>query len=234
MSDNNNPAPAPAPAPLSEQDINNRIEQARQEEKRKLYSEMEHLKKQVGELDLTAKQVADLQKQLSEAQAQLQSLSKARTAGGEVDTLALARQVADDTRRLVAAEKDAEVASLRQRLDVVERENKEQRLSAFRRDIIAKYQGKIIEALVVGGSEDEILRAAETAAKEYENIVARSQASSTPSPAPGLPPTVQPKAVNGGGTPPASGVDAFQRTRSPAAFASKRQEVLAGLKARYG
>lgn len=224
------------PSAPTEQEINSRIEVARKEEKTKLYSELHALQQQVQALDLTAQELAALKQQLAEAQTQLTSLSKAKTAQGEVDTLALVRQVAEDTRRIVQAEKDQEVSLLRSRLDEVERTNLQQRLAASRATIIAGYKGRIIEALVLGSTGDELRASAEVAAKQYEDIVASNMQPGAPvAPVtPSTPPPVNPRAASGNGNPPPSGLEAFKRTQSPAQFGTKRQEVLNSLKERYG
>lgn len=233
----NPPAPAPAGTPTAptEQEINARIEAARKEEKQKLYSELEALKKQVAELNTNSAAAETLKQALQEAQNQLSLLSKAKSASGEVDTLALVRQVADDTRRAVQAEANKEVVALKTRLDEVERSNQQQKLQSIRNEIIAGYKGRIIVAMVVGNTEDEIRASADLAAKEYENIVASNTTQPAPgTPSPSAPPPIQPRAVNGGGNPPATGLDAFKRSGQPAQFGKNRKDVLNSLKERYG
>lgn len=235
--DNNNPAPIPTPTPapgLTEEQINARIEAARREEKQKLYSEMEGLKKKVSDSDLTSAEMVQLKTQLTEAQNQLTAIAKAKTPSGEIDTVALARQVAEETRRIVEAANNEKLTTMQKRLEEVESNSKKQQLAAYRTSVIAGYKGRIIEAMVFGGTEAEIKASAEGAAAQYEAIVEENGNKVVPVPGSSVPPPINPRAVSGNGQPPAEGVDAFKRTGSAAQFSSNRQKVLADVKARFG
>lgn len=233
---NNNPPAAPAaPAPLTEADLNARIEAARKEEKQKLYSELESLKQQVAAADLTKQEAAKLKAELTEAQGQLAAVSKAKTATGEIDTIALARQVAENTRQAVAAETTKAISELQTKMSELERINQRQRLDALRTQIIAAAQGQIIEAMVMGNTEEEIRASAEAAKQQYQAIVASVRQTPGTAAAPVVPPpVVNPRSVNGGANPPQGGVDSFRRTGDPKAFGKNRQQVMAELKTRFG
>jgi hypothetical protein len=239
MSQENNPAPAApvsaTPAPLTEAEVNARIEAVRKEEKQKLYSELEGLKQQVAALDASKQEITKLTAQVTEAQQQLAAVSKAKTATGEIDTIALARQVAENTRAAVAAETNKALSELQAQMKELERLNTQQRLDAIRTQLIADANGQIIAAMVMGNTEAELRASADAARQQYQAIVASVRQPGTTPAAPIVPPpVVQPRTINGGAQPPATGLDAVVRTGDAKAFGKNRQQIMSDLKARFG
>lgn len=228
------PAAPQTPPSFTEAEVNTRIEAVRAEEKRKLYSELEALKNQLTTANLSAQEVAALKTQLTEAQQQLSAMAKAKTTTGEIDTIALARQVAQDTRSAMTVETQRELATMTARMAELEKANRQQQLAALRTQLIAEAQGQIIAGMVTGDSEEALRTSAQVAKAEYANIVASVKQPATPGVAPTPPPVINPGAVNGGAVPPAQGLDAVRRTGDPKLFSKNRQQVMADLKARFG
>lgn len=229
------PNPNPTPAPVTEEQINQRIEAARQEEKRKLYSEMEQLRQQVAALPQANEAKAELEQQLKDLKAQLAAFEKAKTDKGEIDTLALARQIADETRAIVSSQHQQEIAALNDKLARMEQEQKKQQLEALKKTLIAEANGRIVVALVQGNTEEELRRSAEEAKRTYEEIAQSSRQNPPQAPSqPPPPPPLNPRQAAGSGNPPASGVDGFKRSGDASTFGKNRQAVMADLKARFG
>lgn len=235
------PAPAaPAPVTYSEADLTSRVEKARTEEKQKLYSEIQSLKKKAEDLEsMSATQLKDLQTKLAEATSQLQTLEKARTPSGDVDIKALIADVSAQIRTELTTRHQAETKALTDRLDKMEKEALAQALARVKQEVIAAAKGRIIPSLVRGETEDQLRQSAEEAKAEYERIVSEA-AASVPAPAApeapaAFPPTLNPRAQSGGSAAPQpAGVENFKGTRDPAAFKARRESLLADLNRRYG
>jgi hypothetical protein len=215
---------------FTEAQLIERVELARKEEKAKLYNEIQLTNQKLATQDQSLAQLNQIQAELASAQQRLATLDKARTPTGEIDV----KQLIADTAAAVESKKNTEINELRSRLDGMEKTAKQAKLDALRIQLVSEAKGRIISAMVVGDNEDSLRASAENAKAEYEAIVtahATSPASNPPAPQP--PPPLNARQAAGGGTPPQGGLDGFVRTRDPAAFAVKRNQLMDSLKLRY-
>jgi chaperonin cofactor prefoldin len=222
---------------VPEAEVLNRIEKARQEEKSKLYGEIETLNNKIKTAEengtKTASQLAEMDRQLQEKIGQLAAVAKAKTAAGEIDVPALIKETAEAARTAVRAETGTELQSLRGRLDTAEKEAKQARLGSLRQSLISAANGRIVAAMVTGDTEEALRQSAELAKQTYEDIAkASGPAPAAPALPAGNPP---PPIAAGNGQPPSTGGDVvFQRTRDPKVFGQRRDGLMADLKTRFG
>lgn len=226
------PPPAAPEEPITvvsftEAQLIERVELARKEEKAKLYNEIQLTNQKLATQDQSLAQLNQIQAELTSAQQRLATLDKARTPTGEIDV----KQLIADTAAAVESKKNTEINELRSRLDGMEKTAKQSKLDALRIQLVSEAKGRIISAMVVGDNEDSLRASAENAKAEYEAIVTAHATS--PAPAPQPPPPLNARQAAGGGTPPQGGLDGFVRTRDPAAFAAKRNQLMDSLKLRY-
>lgn len=224
----NPPASTPLqPSPNASAESAELIERIRQEEKAKLYGELQDLRSRLdAAINETSSKEKEYKGQLEELNRQLSLLQKA--ASGNLDPIALAREVADDTRKILVQEHSKEVRELQARLERLEQEREQARLESIRQKLISDANGRIIPAMVRGNNEAELKASAEAAMQEYERIV---KAHSTPTPA--APAAVVPSAGPGTGT--GEGIPIVQTGRTdPKVYSANRQKVLAEIRARHG
>lgn len=192
----------PGSVVMSEQDYQNALvkakEEARKEEKEKLYNRIkraENLEKAQAELKT---QIVTLEKQVGELQkapqpAKIESVS----------------QVPDDIIKVVVetatSDLRKQVTDLTTMLKNEQETKRQTSLQLLRESLIKESNGKIIESLVTGNTEDELRANAEHARQEYDAIVARIAPAAPATPAAPAPqnaattiPSAQPT------TPPAS------------------------------
>lgn len=233
-----------APAPITETppaktyteaELNERLEAVRKEEKQKLYSEIDSLKNQLKDSDLTTKERDALRQQVADAEKQIAAINAAKKADGSVDPLLLSKQVAEDTRKAMSQEYDSRFSEMQQKLNAAEERGRKQELASYRQSLIAAANGRIIPAMVIGNTKEELDAAATESKAQFEAIAAPANPAPSPAPSVNPPPIVAPRAANGGdGRPPASGLDAFKRTGDTASYAQNRKTVLAQLKQQHG
>lgn len=218
---------------FTEAEVNERIEGVRREEKQKLYSEIESLKRWLADADLTKQERDALKAKLSEAESSIAAINAAKK-DGVIDPLLLAKQVAEDTRKVVSSEFGNRLSDMETKLTAANERARKQELNSFKQSLIAAANGRIIPAMVVGNTEEELTAAAEESKRQYEAIASSTNQNSgvanvTP------PPAINPRAANGGnGTPPETGIDSFTRSGDPATFSQNRKQTLAALKKRFG
>ncbi len=219
--------PAPQPNMVSEQEVIARIEKARQEEKQKLYADLQALNAKLETANLSVSQLESIQQKLARAEADLAALGKAKTAGGDIDIKALL----NEAKSAVEASLSEKIRQLEDRLAEKDREAVVARLSALKQQLVSDAKGRIIAAMVVGNTEEAIRASAKEAMAEYERIVA---ANVTNPGAPVPPPPINPRAAGGGENPPASGVDGYKKTGDTKAYATNREALMSDLKKRFG
>ncbi len=227
MPDPTPPAPVnpEATSAVTEAEINARIEKARKEEKEKLYGELQALQAKLETSNQTVAQLQAIQTKLETAEAQIAALSKARTSNGEVDIKALLLEA----QATVEGKLSKQLSDMQAKLDAKDAEARRMRLDSLKRELIADAKGRIIVAMVVGDTEEALRASAEESKRQYEAIVASNSApGSTVVP----PPPVSPN--SNGGNPPVAGIDGFKRTNDSKKFGQTREQLMAGMKERYG
>lgn len=158
-------------------DIDAAIQQARQEEKTKLYNTIESLKadknRLVTDLAEANKSIAALQKDYDKAQAAADGYksSKDKVAEFETSNQTLQKEIDRLTK---------ELADEKSRYDARE---SELNIEKVKSSILDEYKGQVIEELITGTTEEEIKASAEAAHERYKQIAQSANPTTVVSPA---------------------------------------------------
>ena len=237
--ENNDTSTATASATFTEEQVNQRVEAARQEEKKKLYGDIESLTQRISQLEPESVRAKQLEAQLAEKSAQLDAIAKARNETGGVDITKVIEETTERTRKAVQGEKDSEISDLRKSHEQLRQELRSKELAAVRSQLIASYGDEIIPSLVVGNDEESLRTAAASSHEQFKAILAKEAAKR------GAAAQNTNNAANGGLPPPAgttsragsapsggSQLDGFKRGSGN--YSAERAKLLADLKARHG
>ncbi len=209
------PSAAPAPAPTEQE----RLEQARQEERSKLRRQIADLEERAALAEGAAAKLKLVQEEAQTLKSQYEALRQALKPEGGLNVDTLIKEVAATSRQQAEAAFRSELDTQRAEFQRLEKEMKQSKLKAFRDSIVQAAGGRIVESLVVGESEAELQTSAEVAKAEFERIaqLARGdQKSPTPPPAP------RDAGVTGGE--PLAAAEQLQGL-SPAEYARRRNEI---------
>lgn len=229
--------PTPPADPLNT-DIKKLIEKTRQEEKKKLYDELERARETAGENRALREQITQLQTQLKEVGTTPSTVPPTPSGTpSPVDPVKLAAEITQKVR----AEFEAQTAPIVRQVQELQQENRALKLDGFRRAKLAEAGPEIIAAMVTGNTEQEIETSIVVAKQEFARIKqsiapaatatppTTPTAPTTPAPTPVAPasPTVIPGTSNPDGTTPEL---ENVRTMSPKEYAANREKILAGVK----
>lgn len=188
-------APAPSKPMIAKEEADRLVEGARQEEKAKLYEELNGLRSQKDLLetktaDLT-KQLADAVAKLAEAENNYQALLEASQKDQgktKVDIEKLITATTETAKKKVTEAYEGQITELRNRLDASEKAAHSMKIDNYRKEKIASANGQIIEEMVVGSTVEEINENFKKAMDTYRNVVAKAGVSNpTPPPTPPSP-----------------------------------------------
>lgn len=208
-----------------------RIEAARQEEKAKLYADMQRLKQEAADAQAKLAAATAAQSELAEAKAKLSAYEKAQTPQG-IDAQKLIAEVAETTRKQM----EGTVAALEARVSTLDTEARRSKLELVRRQIVEDSKGEIIAGLLNGNTEEELRASAVTARQEFQNLKTRITAGTPAAPqivaAPPVPAVSGPQ---GAGTPaPATPSSLVQKPGDMRDWKARREAALAQLKQMVG
>lgn len=173
--------------------IQAKVEEARQQEKAKLYDK-------INRADAALNENADLKQanaKLIQENANLKHQPAPQAQAGDnkepvIDQDALIKATVEATTAKFAAERNELVGQVQSLQDQINKQN----LNGIRAQVIAEAKGKIVEELVTGDTEEAIRLSAVTAMKAYENIVAQVGATSVQAqPGTSAPPPAQAQMV---------------------------------------
>lgn len=224
----------PAAPVFTEEQVTQRVEAARQEEKKKLYGDIDSLTKRLSVLEPESARAQQLEAQLAEKTAALEAIAKARSENGNIDITKVIEETTERVRKASLSERAQEIEELRANQQNLREEIRKKELAAVRSQLLASYGDEIIPSLVVGNDEESLRASATASHEQYKAIAARTasrQAPAAPNANGGLPPPAG--ATSRAGTAPASGsqLDGFKRGGD---YAARRNALMAELKAKHG
>ena len=153
---------APEPKGLSEEEVNRRIEEARKQEKDKLYGKIEKLE---GNLT-TLTELAEAERKAKE-----DAEAKARAAAEEERQKGLSENEKSAERLRAVEERLAEEARQREELQqALEDEKLQRELEAYRHQVLSEAGDEIIPELVTGNSKEAIEQNAAIAKDKYKQL----------------------------------------------------------------
>ena len=159
-----------APKPSGDLNFEDLVVKARSEEKAKLYPQIEKLKKDKNDLLLVVaerdKKISDLEKELKKATSETTKYKTELEDGTKTN-----KTVQELTLQYSQLEKEYE--DLQSKYDI---EIQNLKVNSFREKQIALAGGEIIEELVTGSTEDEVLASVEVAKQRYADIQAKALA----------------------------------------------------------
>lgn len=165
---------------VTAEEIKNRIEKARMEEKEKLYPQLERAlndaaekAKKLDELAKAQQEYAETTKKLTE---ELQALKAGVKTDGQLDIEAMVANVAQSTAAELKKGYDEQISKLSVALEEQKRLAEQRDLALFKEEAIRKAGGEseIIPELVTGNSREEILAKVESAKAIRQRIRAEA------------------------------------------------------------
>lgn len=156
------------PKPSGNVNFEDLVRKAREEEKAKLYPQLEKLKTDKNDLLLVVEErdqtIATLTKERDKFKEQSGKLSKDLETGTKTN-----KTVSDLTLQITQLERQMENLTAEH-----EKEVNALKIDTFKEKQIAKAQGKLIPELVTGDTEEEVLESLERAKVRYEDIFAQA------------------------------------------------------------
>lgn len=228
-SEGSNPPAAPATPPPAN-DPTAAIEAARQEEKAKLYADMDRLRKENEAAQAKLTEATRAQTELAETKAKLAAFEKAQTPQG-IDTKKLIEEVAETTRKQM----EGTVAELQAKVSTLDTEARRSKLELVKRQLVEDSKGEIIAGLLIGNTEEELRAAAVTARQEFQNLKTRITAGTPATQPPAAPPVPGITGHQGSGAPaPATPSNLVAKPGDMRDWRARREAALAQLKQMVG
>jgi len=235
---------------VSQEEIKNAIQKAREEERAKLYDRINSLEEQATK---DAESIEAQKKMADESAKKVESLSseletvKNNTKGGKVDVQA----VIEETTKRISSEYEKMLSEERkntsERMSQLEKQNNQLSIERYRDQRITQEGGEnaLIVAMVNGGTKEEIDNSIQAAKQEFAKLQERfgkqgDAANSHGNSPQGQMPPVTPPPVPKGGNPPQGGADALDSTLksvrglTPQQYAKQRADIRAAASKRFG
>ncbi len=238
---------------VSIESVNSRVEAARKEEKGKLYDDLNKLREEqknhadsVSSLTSENETLNSKNKELSD---QLESFKSAKTDSGGVDIEKLITELSNKHKTSLEEGSNQRLSELAEQNKSLQNELKQMRLDSYRKELISQHGGKLVEALVIGDSEEALAASVEVAKSTYDNIISQAnighasnasnnsgssvnQNQPSTTPPPNLPDNGKPENNAGGNS--GDQFDGVNRDSFSSLNIADRNSVLKKLKAKYG
>jgi len=232
------------PTGYTEEEVNQRVEAARRDEKAKLYEELNGLRKNKdalqteldnakGQVETLNQQIETLKSEKVDLQNKHDALVAAQKEDGAVDTEKLIKEVTDRIRNEYEQTQGKTNKELRAEIERLRQEKRVSDLKAYRQLKIAEAGEDIISEMVSGNSEEEIDRSIEAAKDAYGKYIKKSTNDTTGG---GTPPPPPPASKSGGTastSTPSGGLEGFQRFQNPNEYAKNRDTILQQVRQRF-
>ena len=234
---------------VSQEEVKNSIQKAREEERTKLYDKINSLEEDVKNKD---KELSDANEKEKEASKKVDSLQseietiKNNMKNGDVDV----QSVIDETSKRISNEYEKKLEEERKktsdRMSQLEQQNNKLSLERYRDKRVSEEGGEnaLITAMVTGNTQDEIDQSIETAKNEFKKLQerfssSRNDASDNAANNGGGAPSSPPSIPNGG-TPSDGGANQIEstlkgvRNMTTKEYAQKRAEIRSAATKRFG
>lgn len=184
--------PAPAETTIKLADHQAALERVRQEEKAKLYPDLDSARKQVEAL---TSENTTLKSRVTTLETSVEALNTARDGSGKIDVKKLVEEVTIRAAKTVADGAQTQIATLQTQVNELQNERNTLRLEKTREKLIAEAGGPdaVIPELVRGNTEAELRSSIAESKKILDAAMARRGITTQP-PVPGTPVNGQPLA----------------------------------------